>query len=217
MPAGLELVDKTFGFLTVLALESRRWRGYRMWKCQCSCGRTTVVHSGGLTSGDYQSCGCRGGRPGGTGHGEARKGKRSPEYVTWYSMIQRCCNSKNSAWKNYGGRGIRVCREWRDSFTAFLDHVGRRPSLKHTIDRTDNDGDYEPGNVQWVTRKRQLRNRRGTHMLTYDDRTMSIPDWAEELGLSARTIYDRVVKLGWLTERALVTPTGRGQGYASNP
>lgn len=85
---------------------------------------------------------------------------RHPEYTAWCSAKQRCTNPRNPAWRDYGGRGIRMTPEWVDSFAAFIAHIGPKPSPEYTLDRIDNDGHYEPGNVRWTTRKEQTRNRR---------------------------------------------------------
>lgn len=94
-------------------------------------------------------------------HGLTRRGEPvSPEYRAWYQMVYRCTNPKFPQWKDYGGRGIKVCDAWRYSFTTFLKDVGPKPSSKHSIDRIDNEGNYEPGNVRWATRKEQNSNQR---------------------------------------------------------
>lgn len=93
-------------------------------------------------------------------HGHAPQGHPSPEYIAWFNMHQRCGNRKHRAWKNYGGRGIKVCSKWKD-FRKFLADVGRKPHPKLTLDRyPDNNGDYKPGNVRWATRTQQMLNTR---------------------------------------------------------
>lgn len=142
-------------------------RGYRMWRCQCACGRLTTVSTHNLRRGSTTSCGCvrielkkahllkitfR--------HGCARRNRWTPQYQVWKDIKRRCLNPKFKQWKDYGGRGISVCPEWRDSFEAFLSHIGPRPSAAHSIDRINNDGNYEPGNVRWATSAMQAANKR---------------------------------------------------------
>lgn len=130
------------------------------WWCQCSCGTEVIVPTGRLTNGDAKSCGCNKNQYKPT-HGMARHGGRAPEHLAWSHMKDRCTNPNSQAWKDYGGRGIRVCEKWINSFEEFFACVGPRPSPKHSIDRwPNNDGHYEPGNVRWATKKEQLANRR---------------------------------------------------------
>lgn len=126
-------------------------------------------------------------------------------YKIWLSLKQRCTNPRNKGYKNYGGRGINVCRQWLTSFQEFLEDVGERPSPKHSLDRIDNDGDYEPGNVRWVIRGEQNRNKRGNVLLTWGGKTMLLTDWARGLGIAHATLRSRLTK-GWSLERALTTP-----------
>jgi len=98
--------------------------------------------------------------------------KKAPEWDIWYAMKQRCHNSKHSGYRNYGGRGIKVCDRWLNSFKDFLKDIGKRPSLKHSIDRVNNDSNYEPGNCRWATRKQQANNKRRYHQSLRDLNTM---------------------------------------------
>lgn len=117
-------------------------------------------------------------------------------------MKQRCELPTNRSYPRYGGRGIRVCEEWLNSFAAFLRDVGPKPGLRYQIERIDNDGDYEPGNVRWATVGEQARNRHNNVTLTYEGWTMALIDWARERGIAVPTIYWRYHK-GWSPARVL--------------
>ena len=133
-------------------------------------------------------------------------------YYTWYHMIRRCSDPLDLGFMRYGGRNIIVCMRWRKSFRAFAEDLGERPSPRHSIDRIDNNGNYEPGNVRWATRKEQQRNRRGNHLVTANGITRSVAEWSEALGVNWATVAQRL-KLGWSPERAVTQarqrPTGK--------
>lgn len=120
-------------------------------------------------------------------------------------MIARCNDTESSLYTNYGGRGIAVCDRWRDSFENFLADMGQRPSRDLSIDRINNDGNYEPGNCRWATRTQQSRNQRSNRHITVGDRTMLLVEWSEATGLSMPTIAGRL-KRGWSPQRAISTP-----------
>ena len=124
----------------------------------------------------------------------------SPTYRIWGGAVQRCTNPRNSAFKYYGGRGIRICERWM-KFENFVADMGERP-VGMTLDRIDSDGHYEPGNCRWVSRKGQQRNRRDTRRFTHGGVTRSLKDWAEITGLSPDTIFHRI-KRGWPAESVL--------------
>jgi hypothetical protein len=139
-------------------------------------------------------------------HGHTRGGVFTPEYKAWDSMKQRCSNPKVASFKDYGGRGIRVCDRWLRSFEAFFADVGPRPSAKHSLDRfPDNDGNYEPGNVRWATPEEQQNNRRKTVFLEAMGKTQSFAEWVRETGLPADTLWRRINVWKWSPERALTT------------
>lgn len=140
-------------------------------------------------------------------HGDARKGAKTPEYWAWINMVSRCSNENRSDYPHYGGRGIRVAAIWlgHGGFERFLEHLGRRPSSQHSIDRIDNDCGYEPGNVRWASRGEQSRNRRSVRLIEYEGRSMSIADWARERGLDERLIRQRLNR-GWSAASALQPP-----------
>src|SRR5277367_451657 len=132
MPIPLDLTNKRFGKLVaqMFVIDA----GQRKWLCLCDCGEHRVVATQNLSQGNQTSCGCsrRGSGNGRYSHGEGAKGKRTREYETWFSMLDRCRNPNNAGWKNYGGRGIRVCRRWH-KFENFLTDMGRRPSPELSI------------------------------------------------------------------------------------
>lgn len=140
-------------------------------------------------------------------HGEAA-GAPSAEYTAWNNMIARCENPANVSFPRYGGRGITVCAEWRESFSAFLAHVGRRPSKLHSLDRKDSDEGYEPGNVQWATARAQANNTRANRLFEHDGEEMTVPEWARKHGVPSSTVWKRL-RLGWDFARALLTPVKR--------
>lgn len=124
----------------------------------------------------------------------------------WRGILSRCINPNSVSYPGYGGRGITVCQRWL-VFAAFHEDMGDCPSDKHTIERRDNDGNYEPGNCVWATRKEQARNRRSSRMVTLNGTTRCLNEWAEVTGLARETLRARLDR-GWTAELALTTPPG---------
>lgn len=184
------MIGRTFGKLTILR-QAERTRGHdSRWLCKCSCGKEKEFLRDVLLKGKRDSCGCSKItkiNPKIT-HGESNK---SVEYRIWSNIKTRCTNSKNEAFPNYGGRGIKMCDRWL-SYENFLQDVGRRPASNLTLERIDNDGDYTPENCCWATRKVQANNTRRNARYAYNDKSHTISEWAEILGMSYSTLYDRV-------------------------
>lgn len=135
---------------------------------------------------------------------------KSPEHRAWVHMRQRCSNPRKREWPHYGGRGIKVCEAWEQSFLAFYEDVGQRPSPKHSLDRINNDRGYEPGNVRWALQQQQVENTSVVRMVTICGRTQSISAWERENGLAKGQVRAREAS-GWSLEEAITTPSVPGQ------
>jgi len=147
----IDMTGQRFGQLIVIKKISYDSTQGIHWECQCDCGTIKIIRSDHLRKGLIKSCGCLR-----RTHGDSN----SVEWNIWRYMKDRCTNPKCTNWKNYGGRGIKVCNEWLNDYSAFLSHVGRRPSSEHSLDRINNDRNYEPGNVRWAMKWEQNSNRR---------------------------------------------------------
>jgi hypothetical protein len=190
-----DMAGRVFGKLTVLRRAPREpGPGPAVWVCLCECGTVTTATGGNLRKGRAFSCGCVRRK-----HGMAG----SPTWVSWRSMRDRCLNVRNPGYANYGGRGITIAERW-DDFAAFLADMGERPKGL-TLDRIDNDGNYEPGNCRWATMRTQSRNSRMNTLLEHQGATHTMVEWSEILGLAQSVIVDRL-RRGWAVERALSTP-----------
>lgn len=178
-----------------------------LWHCLCDCGTYVSATQGMLHSRSKQSCGCLHRESAGLRnltHGMTK----TPLYGAWRAMVKRCTNPKDKNYTSYGGRGIHVCGEWLHNFEAFYNHVTMLPNYGtkgYSLDRIDNNGNYEPGNVRWASSAQQNRNTRDNIVLTFDGKEQCLADWAEETGIQYMTLFYRL-KRGWDTERALTTP-----------
>ena len=169
-------------------------------ECLCDCGNVFTVRADVLRAKGTHSCGCY------NKHRLRTHGRTgTAEYAIWTSMKARCQNPKNLAYPDYGGRGIAVCERWR-KFENFLADMGQRPTPAHSLERIDNDGNYEPSNCRWATRKEQAVNTRGNRPITFRGRTLCMSQWDKLLGFSRATVHQRINKLGWSIEKTLTTP-----------
>lgn len=128
-------------------------------------------------------------------------------YQAWTDMKRRCHDPRHWHYELYGARGIVVCPEWRESAEAFAASVGERPSPQHSLDRIDNDRGYEPGNVRWATREEQQNNKSTSRRITHAGRTLTMTQWARELGVDRRVVHSRL-RNGWSEREALTIPSG---------
>lgn len=202
-----------FGRLTCIKPVGRYEKGRSIiWQCKCDCGKTINVIGGSLRSGNTQSCGCLQKEKAAASGRESRKHGMiySGLYKSWAHMKARCLHKSNKSHKDYGGRGIKVCDEWME-FVPFMEWAmanGYQNGL--TIERVDNDGNYEPSNCIWATPIIQANNKRNNRRLTLNGKTMTVSQWASALGINASTLHSRLCS-GWGTEKALSTPTSKSK------
>ena len=203
-PRSTEKVGRVFGRLRVVA--PTRKDDKPAWKCICSCGAEHVVKNCDLKS--TKSCGCLRVE---LGKARATHGMlKTPTYQAWHSMKQRCLNPNNKAWKNYGGRGITVCKRWKDSFEAFYADMGECPDGM-SFDRIDNQKGYAPNNCRWTTSKAQARNRRSNANFILNKKQYSLVELSELSGLSVQVLSWRIYKMGMTVDKAVRTPLLRNR------
>ena len=208
-----DLTGQKFGRLVVLRFVGKDKWGQSRWSCVCNCGVEKIVRGNSLKSGATKSCGCLQKEKlikRLTKHGHSTRTTMSKTYSAWHSIIQRCTNANNMGYQDYGGRGITVCKRWM-KFENFLEDMGEPPSAKHSIDRIDNDGNYCKSNCRWATSKQNSRNTRRNRLITYDNKTQCIADWADEFNINYNTLYARIFTYNWTIEKALTTPVRKGR------
>lgn len=199
------MIGKKFGRLTVIKKVGVDNRRYLTWLCKCDCGSEVIVRGVNLRNGNTKSCGCI---------TRERMHKlnlatgecKSRLYRIWICMKTRCTNNKIPQYKDYGGRCISICDEWKHDYKTFRDWAlshGYRDDL--SIERINNDGNYEPSNCKWGTLHEQNRNRRSNNMITFNGKTQCALDWALEFGMKPNTLFARFHR-GWSVEKTLTTP-----------
>ncbi len=209
----IDLTGKRFGrLLVVLRSSLRTSSGGIKWVCECDCGTAVSVSGAALRrENGTRSCGClhresvaRLGKSNKT-HG----GSTTPECRAWHAMKVRCHNVESDAYPDYGGRGIQVCDRWLNSFESFLEDMGPKPSPDHSIERIDNNGNYEPGNCRWATREEQANNKRSNKRFLVDGEMKTITQLAKERNILVSTLARRLSRDGLSIEEALARPNRR--------
>lgn len=185
-----DLTGMTFGRFTAIERDISYLKKDARWVCQCSCGAIKSVMALSLKNGSSSSCGCL--------RDELAKKRatthsltKTPEHRTWGSMIQRCTNKNHHAFHNYGGRGIKICHQWRTDFLQFLSDMGKRPEGT-TLDRIDVNGDYEPSNCRWATETQQKNNRRDNRYIEWEGETYTLSNLARKYGLTYNILFKRL-------------------------
>ncbi len=197
-----DLTGLRFGRLKVIRKTGKKNR-HIIWECACDCGKSKFVFRTNLVSGDSKSCGCiviETSRAKAITHGLYK----TPTYYSWGSMRSRCKNKNSPNFHNYGGRGIVVCERW-NKFENFIADMGLRPSLNHSIDRINNDGNYCSENCQWSTKAQQSNNKRTNVILTFEGKSHTVKQWERIKGFRFGTIANRL-RLGWTIESAVSEP-----------
>jgi hypothetical protein len=200
------LAGRTFGRLTVLDEHERRPCGREtrpFWKCQCECGAVRWIRSTKLS--EIESCGCLGREHSSITH-RTHGMSKTPEFAAWQQLNKRCYVEDDQSFKHYGGRGIKVCDRWRESFANFFADMGPRPGKEYSIDRyPDNDGNYEPGNCRWTTDAQQCRNTRTTRLSAFlvgyarwqHSLGRSVIELSRSLKINRGTLYDAIMGRTW--------------------
>lgn len=196
-------IGNKYGKLKVLYIYGKAKNRQIIWLCQCECGNYSRVRGDGLRNGKVLSCGC---------YGRLQRIKsitthnfsKSPEFLSWTSMKSRCNNSNDAMFYLYGGRGIKVCHEWENSFEQFYKDMGCRPSKKYSIERINNNKGYFKLNCKWTTPYYQSRNKRTNRMITFNNESLLLCDWAKKCKISVPALRIRLES--WTLQQALLTP-----------
>lgn len=211
----VDMMGRRFSRLSILRQVENTPRGRAQWLCLCDCGKEVIYNGVEIRNGRLQSCGClhaQRARENGTAanltHGHSSGGRITPEYRTWSQMRERCNSPKHISFARYGGRGIRVCERW-DSFESFLEDMGPKPSgrngsrSKYSLDRIDNEGNYEPGNCRWATVSEQSRNTCKTVHVFVDGEKLVLQEALNRTGINPGTYWYRLHRLGLSPEEAI--------------
>jgi hypothetical protein len=201
----IDITGNKYNRLTVIKRIGTSNNGQVRWLCQCDCGNYTEVSGGNLKNGSVKSCGCIV-----TENNKKRATHNMTNtrlYYIWCDIKNRCTNQNLECYKNYGGRGIEVCNEWKNNFLNFYNWAMQNDYQKNlTIDRINNDGNYEPNNCRWVTMQKQSYNRRDSYMITINNKTKCLAEWCKIYKIPYLTVYMRITKRGMKPYDALTKP-----------
>ena len=198
-----DLAGKPIHRWTVLSKIKKEGRAE--WLCRCECGTEKLVSQSNLLGGLTRSCGCFNKEQNSKDkkiHGKSR----TSIYTVWSNMKSRCYYSGNTEYASYGGRGIKVCDRWFHSFENFLLDMGEPPTDQHTIDRIDNNGNYEPVNCRWATKQEQSRNKSTTRLIEYNGVTKTLTEWSQEYGIKSGSLHYRLFIKKMPFEKAITEP-----------
>lgn len=204
-----DLTGMRFGRLVVIERSIDGKRRHPKWLCQCDCGNKRIVFREALRDGRTQSCGCLQKETAGDHcrtHGATIGGRKArhptPEYRSWCKAKERCYNPNTIGFRNWGGRGIEMCQEWRNDFSAFLSHMGKRPD-GCSLDRINPNGNYEPGNCRWTTPKGQGQTRRDNVLVNDGDERVSLIEFARRRNLDYKRLHRLVRREGLSLNQAM--------------
>ena len=201
-----DITGNRYGKLVVISFAGLKNNRIGMWECKCDCGNTAVVTTNNLNSGNTSSCGClKSEHPNHKTHGM----RQTKIYKCWCLMKSRCNNPNYEHYECYGGRGIKVCKEWDYDFIKFYEYVSSLPHYGekgYTLDRIDVNGNYEPNNVRWASKITQANNCRTNVYYDYNGESHTLSDWARIFNINPHTLNSRVRIYKWSIEKALGTP-----------
>ena len=200
----IDLAGKRYGDLIVVKRADNTSSGLAMWECLCDCGKTTIVRGSSLRNGTVKSCGClRYRKKPSLRHGMSH----TKLYWVWSNIKKRCYNVTDPAYKNYGGRGIKMCDLWKDSFEAFSEWALNNGYVDGlSIERKDVNGDYCPENCEWIPFNEQQNNRTTCLLYTYNGETKNLAEWCKCFGIPYMTAYTRINRWKWDFERTISEP-----------
>ena len=210
MRKNIDLMGQRFNNLLVIKEVDRNKYGTRQWLCRCDCGNYIIETSNHITTGHTKSCGCykiKFAKQIFTKHGK----KHTRLYNIWCGIKQRCYDVNSNNYKRYGARGIVVCDEWKNDFMSFYNWAmnnGYQDDL--SIDRMDNNGNYEPCNCRWATIETQSNNKRSNHVVIYNGISKTVGQWSTDLNINYGTLLSRLLR-GWSVERAFTQPVRKGK------